>query len=88
MTIVALFDAVFIGLALVILGVPAALPLAVLTFVGAYIPIAGAVATGLTAVAVGASVAGVLGAFVAVPLTAAIVRAGEYAREVGGSCPR
>lgn len=51
-TLVALFDAVFIGVALVILGVPAALPLAVLTFFGAYIPIAGAVITGLAAVLV------------------------------------
>ena len=51
-TIVALFDAVFIGLALVVLGVPAALPLAVLTFFGAYIPIAGAFLTGIAAVLV------------------------------------
>jgi putative heme transporter len=51
-TIVALFDALFIGLALVLLGVPAALPLAVLTFLGAYIPIVGAVVTGIAAVLV------------------------------------
>jgi predicted PurR-regulated permease PerM len=51
-TLVALFDAAFIGLALVVLGVPAALPLAVLTFLGAYIPIAGAVLTGVAAVLV------------------------------------
>lgn len=51
-TLVALFDAVFIGLALVVLGVPAALPLAVLTFLGAYVPIAGAVLTGAGAVVV------------------------------------
>jgi putative heme transporter len=49
-TVVALFDAVFIGLALVLLGVPAALPLAVLTFFGAYIPIVGAFVTGIAAV--------------------------------------
>ncbi|HSK16270.1 MAG TPA: AI-2E family transporter [Gaiellaceae bacterium] len=48
-TIVALFDAVFIGLALWILGVPLVLPLALLTFFGAYIPIAGAVAAGFAA---------------------------------------
>ena len=52
MTVVALFDSVFIGLALVIIGVPAALPLAVFTFFGAYIPIAGALITGLAAVLV------------------------------------
>ncbi len=52
MTAVALFDAVFIGLALAVIGVPAALPLAVFTFFGAYIPIVGAVVTGLAAVLV------------------------------------
>jgi predicted PurR-regulated permease PerM len=51
-TIVATFDAVFIGLTLVLLGVPAALPLAVFTFFGAYVPIAGAVVAGLVAVLV------------------------------------
>ena len=51
-TIVALVDAVFIGLALVLLGVPAALPLAIFVFFGAYVPIVGAVATGALAVLV------------------------------------
>jgi len=48
-SIVATFDAVLIGVALVILGVPAALPLAILTFFGAFIPFAGAFAAGLIA---------------------------------------
>lgn len=52
MTVVALVDSVFIGIALALLGVPGALALAVLTFFGAYIPIAGAVVTGLLAVLV------------------------------------
>ena len=52
MTVVALFDSVFIGLALALIGVPAALPLAVFTFFGAYIPIAGALITGIAAVLV------------------------------------
>ena len=43
---VALVDAVFIGTGLLILGVPLALPLALITFVGAFIPIIGAVAAG------------------------------------------
>lgn len=51
-TLVALFDAAFIALALVIVGVPLVLPLALLTFAGAYIPIAGAFAAGLAAVLV------------------------------------
>ena len=47
---VALIDAVFIGLALWIIGVPLVLPLAVLTFFAAFIPIVGAVAAGIVAV--------------------------------------
>lgn len=49
-TIVALFDAALIGLALVVIGVPLAFPLAVLTFFGAYVPILGATITGLLAI--------------------------------------
>ncbi|MDN5686733.1 MAG: AI-2E family transporter [Brachybacterium sp.] len=64
---VAAVDAVFIGVALAILGVPLALPLAVIVFVGAFIPI------------VGASVAGALAALVALvtngPLIALVVLA-------------
>ena len=52
MTIVALVDSVFIGIALVVLDVPGALALSVLVFFGAYIPIAGAVVTGALAVLV------------------------------------
>jgi putative heme transporter len=52
MTIVALADSIFIGIALVILDVPGALALAVLIFFAAYIPIAGAVVTGALAVLV------------------------------------
>jgi putative heme transporter len=50
--LVALVDAVFIGLGLWLLGVPLALPLAVLVFVGGLFPIVGAFVTGLLAVLV------------------------------------
>ncbi len=46
---VGLVDAVFIGVGLAVLGVPLALPLAVLVFFGAFIPIIGAVFTGALA---------------------------------------
>lgn len=49
---VALVDAVFIGLGLVLLGVPLALPLAVLVLLGGMLPIVGAVASGAVAVLV------------------------------------
>jgi len=66
-TIIALVDSVAIGIGLAILQVPLALPLAVIVFLGAYIPI------------VGATVAGALAALVALvangPIIALIVLA-------------
>jgi putative heme transporter len=50
--LVAFVDAVLIGVGLVILGVPLALPLAVLIFFGGLFPVVGAVATGALAVLV------------------------------------
>lgn len=50
--IVSLVDAVLIGAGLLILGVPLALPLAVLTFIGGFIPIVGAVVAGALGVLV------------------------------------
>lgn len=49
---VALFDAVFIGLGLWVLGVPLAFPLAVVVFLGGLFPIVGAFVSGLLAVLV------------------------------------
>jgi putative heme transporter len=51
-TMVALFDGVFITILLLILGVPLALPLGVLVFFGAYVPLVGAIVTGALAVLV------------------------------------
>ena len=51
-TVVALFDATFITILLFILGVPLALPLGVLVFFGAYIPLVGAIVSGALAVLV------------------------------------
>ena len=50
--LVAFVDAVFIGIGLALLGVPLALPLAVLIFFGGLFPIVGAVTTGALAVLV------------------------------------
>jgi predicted PurR-regulated permease PerM len=129
--LVALIDAVFIGLGLWILDVPLALPLATLVFLGGFFPIVGAFASGLVAVlvalafgglgkavavlvlillvqqiegnilqpiimsraislhplmvigavTVGGVLLGILGAFLAVPVAAAIGRCVDYARE-------
>ena len=50
--LVALIDALGIGIGLFILGIPAYLPLAVLIFFGGFIPVIGATVTGLLAVLV------------------------------------
>ncbi|WP_247828369.1 AI-2E family transporter [Arthrobacter antioxidans] len=46
---VALVDALFIGLGLVLLDIPLAIPLAVLVFFSAFIPVVGAIVSGLVA---------------------------------------
>ncbi|MFP5367475.1 MAG: AI-2E family transporter [Actinomycetes bacterium] len=68
--IIALVDSVFIGLALVFLGVPLALPLAVIVFVGAFVPLVGATVAGALAALV-ALVAN--GPFVALMVILAVV---------------
>ena len=50
--LIALVDAVGIGLALLLIGVPLALPLALLTFLAAFVPIIGATVAGAVAVLV------------------------------------
>ncbi|MFE4056934.1 AI-2E family transporter [Streptomyces sp. NPDC059096] len=50
--LVALIDAIFIGLGLYFLDVPLAVPLAVIIFLGAFIPLVGAVISGALAVVV------------------------------------
>jgi putative heme transporter len=57
--LVALVDAVFIGIGLLVLGVPLAVPLAVLIFFGGLFPIVGAVTTGALAVLVALADGGV-----------------------------
>lgn len=47
---VAFIDAVFIGIGIELLGVPLALPLAVIIFLGAFVPLVGALITGTIAV--------------------------------------
>lgn len=129
--VVGLIDAVFIGVGLLVVGVPLVLPLAVLTFLGAFIPIIGAFVAGgvavlvalvsegataalivlilvvivqqlegnvfapilqgrslklhaavvILAVIAGGNLAGVMGAFLAVPVAAIIAITWRYARE-------
>ncbi|GII52129.1 hypothetical protein Pth03_05180 [Planotetraspora thailandica] len=67
--IVGFVDAFFIGSSLWILGVPIALPLAVLTFVGAFLPVVGAFVAGLLAAVVAFVAKGWLVALIVVAVT-------------------
>lgn len=71
-TLVALFDAVVIGVALAILGVPLILPLAVLTFFGAFFPLIGAVTAGFVAVLVALVSNGVATALIVLAVIVAV----------------
>ena len=65
-------DAVGIGVGLALLGVPLALPLAVITFVGAFVPVVGAVVTGILAVLVALVTEGVTTALIVLGLVAVV----------------
>ncbi len=66
--LVALVDAVLIGLGLVLLGIPLAVPLAVLVFFGGLFPIVGAFVSGAAAVLVALAARGLVVALIALVL--------------------
>lgn len=70
--LVGLIDALFIGAGLLVLGVPLALPLAVLTFLAAFAPIVGAVAVGVLAVLVALAANGWVTALIVLGLVLAV----------------
>lgn len=70
--VIATVDAVLIGLALWIIGVPLVLPLAVLTFIGAFLPLVGAVLAGAVAALVALVSQGVVAAVIVVAVITAI----------------
>src|SRR5690348_774886 len=70
--LVALVDAVGIGTGLAIMGVPLALPLASLVFLGAFIPLVGAVVAGFFAVVVALIAKGLIYALITLGLIIAV----------------
>ncbi|WP_299556838.1 AI-2E family transporter [uncultured Mycolicibacterium sp.] len=70
--LVALVDAVGIGTGLAIMGVPLALPLASLVFLGAFVPLIGAVVAGFIAVVVALLSKGLLYALITLALIIAV----------------
>jgi len=70
--LVAFVDAVGIGVGLAVMGVPLALPLASLVFMGAFVPLVGAVVTGFVAVIVALIAKGWIYALIALGLIVAV----------------
>ena len=70
--LVALVDALGIGVGLAIMGVPLALPLASLVFLGAFVPLIGAVLTGLLAVIIALIAKGLVYALITLGLIIAV----------------
>jgi putative heme transporter len=72
--VVAVVDAVGIGIGLRIIGVPLVVPLAALVFLGAFVPVVGAVLSGLVSVAVALVANGPASALIVLGLIVAIVQ--------------
>ena len=69
---IALIDAIGIGVGLAILGVPAVLPIAVLVFLGGFVPVIGAFITGLLAVLVALADGGLQIALIALAIVVGV----------------
>lgn len=72
--IVAIIDAVAIGVGLAIVGVPLAVPLAALIFLGAFVPILGAFVTGSVAILVALVANGPIAALIVLALLVAVMQ--------------
>jgi len=70
--LVAVVDAVFIGIGIWVVGVPLVVPLAALVFLGAFIPIVGAVVTGAVAVLVALVTNGLVPALIVLAIVIAV----------------
>ncbi|WP_406386046.1 AI-2E family transporter [Streptomyces sp. NBC_00211] len=70
--LIAMIDAVFIGLGIYFLGVPLAVPISVVIFVCAFVPLVGAVVSGALAVVVALVTEGVFTAFMALLVVLAV----------------
>lgn len=70
--IVSFVDAVFIGVGLLIVGVPLAVPLAIMTFFGGFIPIVGAFVFGALAILIALVSNGVTGALIVLAIVVGV----------------
>ncbi len=72
--VVATVDALAIGIALAVLGIPLAVPLAALVFLGAFIPIIGAVVAGAVAVMIALVAQGLVSALIVLGVVIAVMQ--------------
>ena len=94
--VVAVVDAVAIGIGLAVLGVPLAVPLAALVFLGAFVPIIGAVVAGGVALLVALVANGPVAALIVLGIIIAMMQleardepsAFLEANSVGGADPK
>jgi predicted PurR-regulated permease PerM len=70
--IVGVVDATFIGIGLIVIGVPLVIPLMLLTFVGAFFPLVGATAAGIVAALVALVTGGVVKALLVTAVVIAV----------------
>lgn len=76
--VVALVDALGIGIGAAVLGVPFALPIAVITFIGAFVPLVGAIVTGALAVLVALVSEGLVTALILLAVVFAVQQLESY----------
>jgi putative heme transporter len=76
--VVALVDALGIGIGAAVLGVPFALPIAVITFIGAFVPLVGAIVTGALAVLVALVSQGLVTALILLAVVFAVQQLESY----------
>lgn len=76
--VVAFVDAVGIGAGAAILGVPFAIPIAIITFVGAFIPVVGAIITGILAVLIALVTKGFVTALILLAVVFAVQQVESY----------
>lgn len=76
--VVAAVDAIGIGVGAAVLGVPFALPIAVITFLGAFVPLVGAIVTGALAVLVALVSKGLVTAVILLAVVVAVQQLESY----------
>lgn len=76
--VVAAADALGIGVGAAVLGVPFAIPIAIITFIGAFVPVLGAIVTGILAVLIALVTQGLVDALILLAIVFAVQQVESY----------